>query len=182
MKELSLHILDIIENSVGGGATRIEVNIVTDENPGMLEIYIVDNGRGMDQKMLSQVTNPFFTTRTTRKIGMGLSLLKQQAEQTNGRFEVASEPGKGTRVYASFAINHFDRQPIGDLAGVIINCSVSYLNIDILLNIKTLEGAYHFSSDEVKEILADVPVNSPEVILLLKEMINTNIKDMNMIN
>jgi hypothetical protein len=79
-------------------------------------------------------------------------------------------------------INHFDRQPIGDLAGVIINCSVSYLNIDILLNIKTLEGAYLFSSGEVKEILADVPVNSPEVILLLKEMINTNIKDMNMNN
>jgi hypothetical protein len=182
MKELSLHILDIIENSVGGGATRIEVNIVTDEIPGLLEIYIVDNGRGMDQKTLSQVTNPFFTTRTTRKIGMGLSLLKQQAEQTNGRFELESEPGKGTKVYASFTIDHFDRQPIGDLAGVIINCSVSYLNIDILLNIKTLEGAYLFSSGEVKEILADVPVNSPEVILLLKEMINTNIKDMNMIN
>jgi hypothetical protein len=95
---------------------------------------------------------------------------------------VESEPGKGTKVYVSFTIDHFDRQPIGDLAGVIINCSVSYIDIDILLIIKTLEGTYHFSSGEVKEILADVPVNSPEVILLLKEMITTNIKDLNMIN
>ena len=182
MKELSLHILDIMENSVSGGANRIEVNITTNETDDLFVIQINDNGRGMDSETLLNVTDPFFTTRTTRKIGMGISLLKQQAEQTHGEFTIKSELGKGTEVKASFGLNNIDRQPLGDVAGVIVNMAASYSAIDFVMNISTVEGDFHFSSHDAREILDGMPMNSPEVMLWLKELIQTNMADLHMIN
>jgi len=182
MKELSLHILDIMENSVSGGASRIEVNITINEADDLLAIQVTDNGRGMDIETLANVTDPFFTTRTTRKIGMGISLLKQQAEQTGGEFTIKSELGKGTEVDALFGLNNIDRQPLGDIAGVIVNMATSYSAIDFVLNISASEGTFHLSSKEVREILDEVPMNSPEVILMLKELIQTNMTDLKIVN
>ncbi len=182
MKELSLHILDIIENSVSGGASLIEVNITVNEPDDLLLITIIDNGRGMDSETLSHVTDPFFSTRTTRKIGMGLSLFRQQSEQTGGRFSINSELNKGTVVSASLGLKNIDRQPLGDVAGVIVNVAASYTYVDIQLNINTSFGSYHFGSQEVIKILDGVPFNNPEVMLSLKEMIETNIKDLKLIN
>jgi anti-sigma regulatory factor (Ser/Thr protein kinase) len=182
MKELSLHILDIMENSVSGGATRIEVNITINDDNERLTIQVIDNGRGMDNETLANVTDPFFTTRTTRKVGMGISLLKQQAEQTFGEFTIKSEVGKGTEVKASFGLNNIDRQPLGDAAGVIVNIAASYSDIDFVMNIGTAEGNFHFSSHDAREILDGMPMNSPEVMLWLKELIQTNMTDLNMIN
>jgi len=182
MKELSLHILDIMENSVSGGASRIEVNITIDKINDLLAIQVIDNGRGMNSETLANVTDPFFTTRTTRKIGMGISLLKQQAEQTGGEFTIKSELGKGTEVNASFSLNNIDRQPLGDIAGVIVNTATSYSDIDFVMNLGTAEGNFHFSSYDAREILDEMPMNSPEVILWLKELIQTNMTDLKIVN
>ena len=177
MKELSLHILDIIENSVSGGACRIEVNIAVNEPDDLLTIQVIDDGRGMDGETLAHVTDPFYSTRTTRKIGMGISLFKQQAEQTGGGFKIKSEVGKGTEVAASFGLSNIDRQPLGDLAGVIVNSAASFVDIDIVLNISTSYGVFHFSSHDVRKILDEMPMNSPGVMVGLKELIETNMTD-----
>ena len=182
MKELSLHILDIMENSVSGGACRIEVNISVIDADDLLVIQVNDNGRGMDNETLARVTDPFFSTRTTRKIGMGLSLLKQQAEQTGGEFSIKSEMGKGTEVQASFGLSNIDRQPLGDVAGVIVNIAASYPAIDIQLNINTSCGSFQFGSHDVCKILDGMPMNNPEVMLWLKELIETNMTEMKIIN
>ena len=182
MKELSLHILDIMENSVSGGASRIEVNITINEADDLLAIQVIDNGHGMSSETLANVTDPFFTTRSTRKIGMGISLFKQQAEQTGGAFHIKSEQGKGTEVEASFGLNNIDRQPLGDVAGVIVNIAASYSDIDFVLNIDTTEGNFHFSSHEVSKILEGLPLNKPEVMLWLKELIQTNMTDLKTTN
>jgi len=182
MKELSLHILDIMENSVSGGASRIEVNIRINDADDLLTIQVIDNGHGMDSETLANVTDPFFTTRTTRKIGMGLSLFKQQAEQTGGEFNIKSEIGKGTEVQASFGISNIDRQPLGDVAGVIVNIAASYPDIDILLNIYTSFGNFQFGSHDTCKILDGMPMNNPEVMLWLKELIETNMTELKIIN
>ena len=182
MKELSLHILDIMENSVSGGASRIEVNIAVKESDDLLMIEVIDNGRGIDGETLAHVTDPFYTTRITRKIGMGISLFKQQAEHTGGGFHIKSEVGKGTEVAASFGLSNIDRQPLGDVAGVIVNIASSFTDIDIVLNIRTAYGTFHFSSRDVSKILDGMPMNSPGVMLGLKELIETNMADIKLIN
>ncbi len=182
MKELSLHILDIMENSVSGGASRIEVNITISDADNLLAIQVIDNGHGMDDKTLANVTDPFFTTRTTRKIGMGISLLKQQAEQTGGEFAIKSELGKGTEVDVSFRLNSIDRQPLGDVAGVIVNMATSYSDINFVLGLITPEGNFYLSSNGVREILDVIPMNSPKVMLWLKELIQTNMTDLKIVN
>ncbi len=182
MKDISLHILDIMENSVRGGASRIEVNIKVSDDNHLLIIQIIDNGRGMDQETVAHVNDPFFSTRSTRKIGMGLSLFQQQAEQTGGEFKIKSEQAKGTEVDASFVLNNIDRQPLGDVAGVIVNLSASYPDIDVVFDVSTSAGNYHFSSYEISKILGAVPLNNPDIMLSLKEIIETSLIDIKIIN
>lgn len=178
MKEISLHILDIMENSVSGKASRIVVEITIDKPGNKMIIQITDNGYGMDAETLTLAMNPFFTTRTTRKIGMGIPLFRQQAEQTGGELTLKSEPGKGTCLTAILGLNHIDRQPLGDLAGVMVNLASSYPDIDIQLTMKTDKGSFHFSSHEIAEMMEGIPLNTPQMMLSLKELIETNINEL----
>jgi signal transduction histidine kinase len=116
MQDLSLHILDIVENSLAASASRIEIVIVEDTRADSLSLEIRDNGRGMDPETRTKALDPFFTTRTTRRVGLGLPLLAQAARQGGGTFEIASEPGRGTAVKAVFRLSHPDRKPLGDVA------------------------------------------------------------------
>lgn len=115
MEDLSLHILDIVENALAASADRIEIRIVEDTGRDLLSLEIADNGKGMDAQMRKNALDPFFTTRATRRIGLGLPLLAQAAEQSGGRLELQSEPGQGTRVSAVFQRSHPDRKPLGDI-------------------------------------------------------------------
>ena len=117
MREIALHVLDVLQNAAEAGATRVELTIDEDQPGDRLTITLHDNGRGMDAATLAQVTNPFFTTRTTRHVGLGLPLFAAAAERAGGQLVVESEPGQGTRVLATFGYFHPDRQPLGDLAG-----------------------------------------------------------------
>jgi predicted metal-dependent phosphoesterase TrpH len=115
MEDLSLHILDVVENAITASADRVTINIVEDTRSDLLYLEIRDNGRGMDEDLRKKALDPFFTTRTTRRVGLGLPLLAQSAREGGGTFELASEPGHGTTVRASFQLSHPDRKPLGDI-------------------------------------------------------------------
>jgi len=115
MEDLSLHILDIVENSIRACAKKIEIKIIKDKKRDLLNIEIIDDGEGMDVKTLKNVLDPFFTTRNTRKVGLGLPLLAQSAEESGGSIKIKSKPGKGTKVKAIFGYSHIDRRPLGDI-------------------------------------------------------------------
>ena len=115
MEELSLHLLDLIQNSVKAGASLVEI-IIT-EKAGLLTIILEDNGCGMSEEFLSRVESPFTTTRTTRKVGLGIPLFKQAALMAGGDFSITSRQGEGTRLTATFELDNIDRAPMGDLAG-----------------------------------------------------------------
>lgn len=120
MEDLSLHILDIAENSIMAGATEVEIRITEDLKRNYLEIEIQDDGLGMRQSIAEKATDPFFTTKSVRKVGLGLSLFKEAARRAGGDLILHSNPGQGTRVKATFQHSHIDRQPMGDMAKTLI--------------------------------------------------------------
>lgn len=175
MREIALHILDIVENSVKAKATLVEVIVEAKNN--LLTVTIRDNGKGMDKEFLSRVTDPFTTTRTTRKVGMGIPLLKQAAETAGGEFTITSELGKGTEVKASFVIDNIDRMPLGNVA----ETAVTVLNpaVDFVWVYTVEDRTFTFDTREVKEELGDIPIDSPEIVTFLKSLLTENIESIN---
>lgn len=148
MEDLSLHILDIAENSISGSARRIEIRIEEDPVSDVLTIEIKDDGKGMDEQTLQRALDPFFTTRITRRVGLGLPLLAQAARQSDGKIELASKPGQGTTVKATFSLSHLDRQPIGDIQETIRTLVAGHPEIDFLYEHKTNDSIYRFDTRE----------------------------------
>lgn len=148
MEDLSLHILDIAENSIASSAGRIEIRIEEDTGRDVLTIEIKDDGKGMDEQTLQKTLDPFFTTRTTRRVGLGLPLLAQAARQTDGKIELDSKPGQGTTVKATFSLSHLDRQPMGDMQETIRTLVAGHPEIDFLYEHKTNDSIYHFDTRE----------------------------------
>ncbi len=179
MKELSLHILDIVQNSVSAGAKTVTIEVVEDVDDNIYSITISDDGKGINKEDVEKVTDPFYTTRTTRKVGLGLPLLKQNAELAGGYFSLDTEVGKGTKVTAVFQHNHIDRPIMGDIAGVVVLNVASYQNIRWIYVHKTNISEYKFDSLEIKEVLGDLDINQTKVIKFLKEMINENLSAIN---
>ena len=152
MEDLSLHILDIAENSITASAKRIEIRINEDYVKDLLTIEIKDDGKGMDEQMLKQALDPFFTTRTTRRVGLGLSLLAQAARATDGDLVLDSRNGKGTTVRASFRLNHPDRQPMGDILETIRTLVAGHPEIDFLYEHRKNDTTYRFDTRETDGI------------------------------
>lgn len=177
MKDISLHLLDILQNSVVAGATEISVEITEDSSKGSFKLIITDNGKGMDAETLAKVTDAFFTTRTTRKIGLGLPLLKQNAERTGGSFSITSAPGSGTKVEAVFCSHSMDMLPLGDVAGTLALTISSWPAIEFRYEHKTTFGEFSLKTADLKEILDGLPLNNPEVIKFMKEMITENLHE-----
>ena len=146
MREISLHILDIITNSIEAGATRVILVIEESKDQNLLKIRIRDNGRGMSPELLKKVLDPFVTTRTTRSVGMGLSLYKFAAEQSKGQFEIKSELGKGTLVTAEFQLNNFNRAPLGNIAESVVNLIIGAIDVHLVYINKSDEGVFTFDS------------------------------------
>jgi len=165
MKELSLHILDIAKNSVKAKASLITINIDEDEEKNLLTIEIIDNGCGMSEDFLKTVKDPFSTTRTTRKVGMGLSLFEVAAEQCGGELKIESELGKGTRVEVTFELNSIDRAPIGDMAGTMTTLISGSPEIDFIYCHKINGKEFALKTEEIKTVLGDVPLDLPEVVM-----------------
>ena len=169
MKELSLHLLDVAKNSVTAGAGHVEITL-TEDSGGWLTIDIRDDGRGMTPEFLSQVTDPFTTTRTTRKVGLGLPLYRMAAEQTGGSLEIRSEVGKGTVVTARFQRRHLDCQPMGDLAGTIALLIQGSPDVELTYRHTTPNGRLELSTAELREILGDdISLAEPEVFAWIQD-------------
>lgn len=178
MKDLSLHILDIAQNSIAAHASIIE--IVYDENAlaGIISLVISDNGCGMDEKMLKKAADPYVTSRTTRSVGLGLSLLKQNAERCDGFFNIESQVGVGTSVFATFALSNIDTPPMGDLAGVVALLITGNPTVDFIFTCSLNGRNYNIDSREIKSALGKVPASEPSVFILLKDMIKANVNEL----
>ncbi len=168
MKELSLNILDIAENSVKAGATLTEILI--DESDEKVSIAIRDNGCGMNEETVQAAQNPFYTTRTTRSVGLGIPLFKMQAEQTGGDFTLTSKhiseypDDHGTYISASFYKNHIDFTPLGDVCASITTLIHGHPDTDFLFSHKTVNNEVSLDTRELREVLGDTPLNTFEVI------------------
>lgn len=168
MKELSLNILDIAENSVKARASLVE--IIIREDAETMEISIRDNGCGMKPDFLASVTDPFTTTRTTRAVGLGIPLFKLEAEQTGGGLSISSRDEEnhpedhGTETTALFRKNHIDMIPLGDVSATIVTLIQGNPDIDFCFTHEAPEGSVSLDTRELREILGDVPLNNPEVL------------------
>jgi hypothetical protein len=175
MKNLSLHILDIAQNSISAGASIIGINICENPAKDTYELTITDNGKGMNSDTLQKATDPFFTSRTTRNVGLGLPLLKQNAERTGGSFILQSAPREGTVVDAVFVYNNIDRLPLGDIGGVIALLASANPLLDFTYSHHTETDEFTFDTREVKMELDDLSISNAKVTRFIKEMINENI-------
>ncbi|MFW5708428.1 MAG: ATP-binding protein [Bacteroidota bacterium] len=175
MKDISLHILDVAQNSISAGAKNILIEIDENRKTGKMKIIIDDNGRGMPPEIVQQVTDPYYTTRTTRKVGLGLPLFKQSAMLTGGNLFIESQPGKGTRVTVEFDMNHIDCLPMGDMPGVIMILVGGTSGIEWTYRHKVNDKEYVFDTHEVKEALDGLDIRDPAVIKYLREMIRENL-------
>ncbi len=178
MKELSLHILDIVQNSTKAEASDVSIVILEDIPGNRFEICIRDNGRGIKQDLLATITDPFSTSRTTRKVGMGLSLLQFAAELCHGSMTIESEEGKGTSVIAQFEHQHIDRMPLGDIASTIISLIIGNPTVDFRYTHQVNEHTFEFNTHEIKEQLEGVPITDVSVINFLREYLQSHIHEL----
>ena len=175
MRELALNVLDITENSVKAGADLIEISVI--EVGALMTITIADNGCGMDAEFAARVTDPFTTTRTTRKVGLGVPLFKMAAEQTGGEFSLVSEQGKGTEVTATFHTDHIDCMPLGSLGGTMSTLLAGNPHIRYVLTYSKDGTQYVFDTQELKDALGDYPLDDVEILSSVEDMIDENINE-----
>ena len=172
MKELSLNILDVAKNSVTAGATKIE--ILVEETPERITITITDNGCGMTPEFVKRVTDPFTTTRTTRKVGMGLSLMKMEAQMSGGDLSIESTVGEGTTVTSWFDPGNIDMPPLGDLTSSITTLIQGSPDIDFVFTHRTPAGEYTLDTGEIRQIMGDISLSEPEIIAWLTDYLHEN--------
>ncbi len=164
MRELSLNVMDVAQNSVRAEAALVRITVEESDKKDLLSIVIEDNGKGMTEEQVAQVTDPFFTTRTTRKVGLGVPLFKMSAEQTGGSFEIESEVGKGTKTSARYVKSHVDMTPLGDINStveILIRCNP---DIDFVFIRSTDSGSLTLDTRELREVLEGVPLDTPDVL------------------
>jgi hypothetical protein len=178
MRELSLHILDIIENSRRAEADLIKIIIEEKIEANLLKIMIEDNGSGISQEKLNEITDPFITSRTTREVGLGLSLFKSAAESCNGNLNIKSKIGEGTQVEANFDYNHIDRAPLGDITTTISNfIAANGEKVDIIYQHQYQDKSFNFDTREIKAELDDISIQSRQIIGWLREYIGENLTE-----
>jgi len=171
MRELSMHVLDLLENAVEAGATRVELTIEEDLAADGFAFLVMDDGRGMDARAAQLALDPFFTTRTTRHVGLGLPLFKAAAERCEGRFTLDSAPGVGTTVSASFRHSHVDRAPLGNIVDTLLAFLLSQRPVDIRYRHRVDDRAFDFDSAAIRAEQEGVPLSHPSVREWLRDFI-----------
>lgn len=177
MTELSLNVLDVANNSVRANASLIVIKITIDTKADVLTILIEDNGKGMTPGQLEHVEDPFFTTRTTRKVGLGVPFFKLAAEASGGSFSITSTPGKGTSVLATFGYSNIDRMPLGDISSTVHTLITFNLNIDFVYTYKVDENEFILDTREFREVIGDIPFNAKEISSYIREYLEENKKE-----
>ena len=177
MPELSLNVLDVTENSTRAGATLVEISVLANSLADTLTITIKDNGCGMTAEQVASVEDPFFTTRTTRKVGLGVPFFKMAALCTDGDFRIDSTLGVGTTVTAIFGLSHIDRMPLGDMVSTIHTLITMHDDIDFVYQFAVDDREFTLDTREFREILGDVSYKEPEVSTYIKEFLKENEAD-----
>ncbi len=176
MKDLSLHLMDIVQNSIVAGADHISLNLKIAENPLRLICEIIDNGCGMEADFLEKVTDPFKTTRTTREVGLGIPLLKLSAEMTGGNLTLESTPRKGTTVCATFYVGHIDRIPVGDISETVTMLIAAHPDILWTISFFSYKTDFILDTNDLKQQLDGVPINHTDVLEWIQNTINEGMK------
>ena len=174
MTEISLNILDVAQNSVRADATLIAIRVEVDTVKDLLTVVIKDDGCGMTKEQIKKVEDPFFTTRTTRKVGLGVPFFKMAALSAGGSFEILSTPGEGTTVEAVFGLSHIDRMPLGDINSTIHTLITMNTHIDFVYTYAFNERSFTLDTREFKEILGGIPLDTPDVSEYIKAYLAEN--------
>ena len=169
MEDLSLHILDIVENSVAASADTIEIKITEDIEGDLLSVEVIDNGIGMDDETKKKVLDPFYTSKTVRRFGLGLSLLSEAAKAANGFLSITSKKGEGTKIRADFQYSHIDRKPLGDISQTIFTLIMGSPETDFVYIYKKNTHIYTFNTKKIKAQLGDRPINSLDGMRKIRE-------------
>jgi hypothetical protein len=176
LRELSLNILDLTQNSIAAGANRIEITVESRNADNTLRICIADNGKGMNPEALAKVKDPFFTTRTTRKVGMGIPLFAQAAIECEGWLRMDSEPDQGTVLEAEFRLDHVDRVPLGDITATLVTLIAANPEMDFIYKHVKNEKQFILDTRELRENLQGVGLAEPEVLKWLRDYIGENVE------
>ena len=179
MTELALNVLDVTENSVRADASLVHVSVAVDTTADRMVILIEDNGCGMTAEQVASVEDPFFTTRTTRKVGLGIPFYKYAALATGGDFSITSEVGVGTKVRAEFVLSHVDRMPLGDMCSTMHTLITFNTHIDFVYTYTVDDRSFTLDTREFKEILEGVPLNEPEVSSYIEAFLIENTEEVN---
>jgi anti-sigma regulatory factor (Ser/Thr protein kinase) len=172
MEDLSLHILDIAENALTAGARNISIEVHEDRAADLFTVAIIDDGRGMSSEIAARAADPFTTTRTTRKVGLGLALLREAAVAAGGGLEIRSSPGTGTSVTATFRLRHVDRKPLGSMAETILALLAAPGQIEIVYRHSRDGRVIVFDTKEIRSRLDGLPIHSTEVLRFVREFLN----------
>jgi len=178
MEELSLHILDLVQNSVSAGAKNIHIIIEEDSKKDVLSIEVIDDGKGMDKETLEKAQSPFFSSKLDRRVGLGIPLLKQSAIHCDGEFRMESVPGEGTRIKAIFRSSHIDLPPMGDLENTFFTIITTIPHVNFYIKYNKDGKIFEIDTLKIKELLGGVPLTHPEVLGFLKKYIHENLKKM----
>lgn len=179
MRELSLNILDIAQNSITAGASLIIVRVTEDTVTDRLTIAVQDDGKGMTAEQVTRVMDPFYTTRTTRKVGMGLPLFRMAAQQTGGDVSIDSSPGGGTTVTATFGLSHIDRMPLGDMTDTIVTLIRLNPRLDFVYVQSADDRSFQLDTRELRGVLEDVPLDTPDVLNWISDYLKQGLASLN---
>ncbi|MDD5344750.1 MAG: ATP-binding protein [Smithella sp.] len=177
MIELSAHILDIAENSVRAGAKLIEININEDTANDSLSIEIIDDGQGMKPEEIKKALDPFYTTKTVRRIGLGLPLLADATQRSGGHLNLESQKGKGTTLQATFGLSHVDRQPLGDIINTLIILIAGNSNVDFIYKHKHDGQQFELDTRIIRKEIDDIPINHPEILKYIRGVLKEGFEE-----
>lgn len=174
-----MHLLDIAENSISANSKSIKIVVTENSIADLLQMKIIDDGKGMSPEFLAQVIDPFTTTRTTRRVGLGIPLLKEAAEACNGYLSIDSTQGKGTSVTVQFQRSHIDRMPLGDLVGTILHLFIGNPHIHWVFQYQFNDAVFAFDDAPIKQELGDIPLSEPDILKFVRETLENGIKEVN---
>jgi len=178
MRELADNILDIAQNSISAKARLVAIDITVDHQKDSVALRFADDGCGMSAEMAQAVSDPFTTTRKTRKVGLGLPLLKMTAQATGGDFAIESEIGKGTTVSVSFGLSHIDRPPMGDVPGSLFTLVLMNPDVDFLFVYDYDGKNFTFDTRVIRETVAPIPLDNPEISAWIKDCLYQEITEL----
>lgn len=172
-----MHVLDVVENSTRAGAKLVRIDIREDRERDSLTIEITDDGSGMEPEVLKKVLDPFYTSKTVRRVGLGLPMFSHAAKKACGSFSIESGKGKGTRISACFNHSHIDRQPLGDMANTMVTLIAGCPHVDFVYTHRNGSNTYIVDTREVKKELEDVPINNTRILQFIQEDIKRGLNE-----